>query len=86
MLTHEEVICVWIWASNSKEFHQVVELAMNVTTNSHRAFLQIRINLLLASLPPPSLPLAAHWILPVKLLEPEKIGVSCGMVDLAYSR
>ena len=31
-LTHEQVICIWNIASNSKELHQIVELAMNVTT------------------------------------------------------
>lgn len=29
--THEEVVCVWDVASHSKQLHQVVELAMNIT-------------------------------------------------------
>lgn len=29
--THEEVVCIWYVASHSKQLHQVVELAMNIT-------------------------------------------------------
>ncbi len=78
-LTHEEVICVGVWAANSKEFHQIVELAMNITTHRHWAFLQTKINLLLPSVRLQSLPLAARWILLVILLEPGMIDVSCGI-------
>jgi hypothetical protein len=39
MLTHEEVVCVWIWTADAKELHQIVKLAMDVTTDSHGAFL-----------------------------------------------
>lgn len=37
--THEEVVRVWIWAANLEELHQIMELAVYVTTNSHWAFL-----------------------------------------------
>lgn len=31
--THEKVVGVWDWASDAKEFHEVVELAVYVTTD-----------------------------------------------------
>ena len=38
-LTHEQVICVWIRSPNLEELHQVVKLTVNVSADSHRAFL-----------------------------------------------
>lgn len=39
-LTHEQVVCVWIRSSDAKKFHQIVELAMNISTNCDGTFLQ----------------------------------------------
>ena len=41
MLTHKEVICVRIRATNSEELHQIVKLAVDITTDSHGAFLMV---------------------------------------------
>jgi hypothetical protein len=41
LFTHEEVIGIWIGAADSKQLHQIMELAMNVAADSHRAFLAI---------------------------------------------
>lgn len=30
-LTHEEVVCVWNIATNAEEFHEVMELSVNVS-------------------------------------------------------
>lgn len=38
-LTHEEVVGVWVWSTNLEELHQVMELAMYITTNGDWAFL-----------------------------------------------
>ena len=35
VISHEEVVCVWRFATNSEEFHQVVELTVDVSANSH---------------------------------------------------
>jgi hypothetical protein len=40
VITHEKVVGVRIRATNLEEFHQVVKLAVNITTNSDRAFLR----------------------------------------------
>ena len=42
LLTHEEVVCVWIRAANAEELHKIMKLAMNVATDCYRAFLQTR--------------------------------------------
>ena len=39
ILTHEEIVGVWIWSANLEELHQIVELTMYVTTHGNRAFL-----------------------------------------------
>ena len=39
LLTHEEVVCVWVRAANAEELHKVMKLAMNVATDCYRAFL-----------------------------------------------
>jgi hypothetical protein len=39
-LTHEEVVRVWIWPANLEQLHQVVKLAVYVTTDSDWAFLR----------------------------------------------
>lgn len=38
VVTHEEIVGIWIGSTNSEEFHQVVKLTMDVTAYSHRAF------------------------------------------------
>ena len=38
-LTHEEVICVWVGATNLEQLHQVVELTVDITTDCDGAFL-----------------------------------------------
>ena len=37
--THEEVVCVWIWSADSEELHEIMELAMDISTDCHGAFL-----------------------------------------------
>ena len=44
ILTHEEIVGVWIWSANLEELHQIVELAMYVTTHGDRAFLHQKIS------------------------------------------
>ena len=39
LVTHEEVVCVWVWTTNPEELHQVVELAMYVAADGDWAFL-----------------------------------------------
>lgn len=38
VVTHEQVICLRGLTSDSKQFQQVVELTMHITTNGHRTF------------------------------------------------
>lgn len=40
-LTHEEVVCVRIWATNLEQLHQIVKLTVYVTTDSDGAFLSV---------------------------------------------
>lgn len=35
IVTHEKIICVWNFTSNSKQLHQVMELTVHVSTNGH---------------------------------------------------
>lgn len=35
IVTHEKIICVWNFPSNSKQLHQVMELTVYVSTNGH---------------------------------------------------
>lgn len=37
--THEKIVCIWIGTPNLEQLHQVMKLAVNVTTNRNRAFL-----------------------------------------------
>lgn len=39
MLTHEEVIGVWVWAADLEQLHQIVELTMDIAAHRYRAFL-----------------------------------------------
>jgi hypothetical protein len=48
--THEEVVCVWVWTSDPKQLHQVMELTMDIPTDSHRAFLDGRVLELLSAI------------------------------------
>lgn len=36
IVTHEKVVCVGAVSTNAEKLHQVMELTMNITTNSHR--------------------------------------------------
>jgi len=38
VVTHEEVVSVWRFASDLEELNKIVELAMNITANSNWAF------------------------------------------------
>lgn len=38
-LTHEQIVRVWVGTANLEEFHQVMELTMNIPTDRHRTFL-----------------------------------------------
>jgi hypothetical protein len=40
-LTHEEVVGIRVWTTNSKQLHQVMELTVNISADCHRAFLDI---------------------------------------------
>lgn len=40
MHTHEEIVGVRVGAANLEEFHEVVELTMDISANGHRAFLR----------------------------------------------
>ena len=37
--THEEVVSIRIWSTNSEELHQVVKLTVDVSTDSYGALL-----------------------------------------------
>jgi hypothetical protein len=39
MHTHEEIVGIRVGTSNLEKLHQVVELAMDIAANRHRAFL-----------------------------------------------
>ena len=41
LLTHEEIISIWVGAADPEELHQVVKLPMDVSTHSDGAFLEI---------------------------------------------
>jgi hypothetical protein len=73
LLTHEEVVCVWVRASNAEELHKVMKLAMNVATDCYRAFLQTRsdIGCFMKALWSNLLP-AARLTPLVRLLEPKR--------------
>jgi hypothetical protein len=80
MHTHEEVVGVGVGATNLEQLHQVVELAMNITTDSNWAFLTMRDQfwmiprggffLSVGLRAYQNIPLAAHSTLPVKLRAP----------------
>ena len=72
LLTHEEVVCVWVRAANAEELHKVMKLAVNVATDCYWAFLQTRsdmgcfVQAFWSNLLP-----AAHLTPLVRLLEPK---------------
>ncbi len=43
--THEKIVGVWVGSTDLEELHQVVELAMYVTTDSDWAFLRMRVSI-----------------------------------------
>lgn len=45
ILTHEQVVGVWIRTTNFEELHQVVELTVDITTHSDGAFLQREVSM-----------------------------------------
>lgn len=50
MLTHEEVVGVWVWSADLEKLHQIVELTMDIAAHRHRAFLlQITVSMLNAA-------------------------------------
>lgn len=69
--THEEIVGVGVGTANLEQLHQVVELAVNITTDSNWAFLGRRISsrpcFVGARI---NIPLAGHLTLPAKLLAP----------------
>jgi hypothetical protein len=78
LLTHEEVVCVWVRAANAEELHKVMKLAVDVATDCYRAFLRTRSDMVVVSC-------KAFWsnLLPaarltplVRLLEPRRRLVS----------
>jgi len=38
IITHEEVVGIWVWAPNSEQLHQVMKLAMDISAHSDWAF------------------------------------------------
>lgn len=36
IVAHKQIIGIWRLAANAKQFHQIMELTMNVATNRHR--------------------------------------------------
>lgn len=38
-LTHEEIVGVRIWATNTEQLHKIVKLAVNITTDRDWTFL-----------------------------------------------
>jgi len=38
IITHKKVVRIWIWSPNSEELHQVMELAVDISTYCHRTF------------------------------------------------
>jgi len=39
--THEEIVGIRVWSTNSEELHQIVKLAMDVSADSNWALLYI---------------------------------------------
>ena len=50
MHTHEEIVGVRVGAANLEEFHEVVELTMDISANGHRAFDRLYVGLFLENL------------------------------------
>lgn len=50
IVTHEEIICVWVGSTDLEQLHQVVELTVYVSTNCHWAFHWLHIRLFLQNL------------------------------------
>ena len=47
VVAHEEVVGVWVWPADFEEFHQVVELAVDVAADGHGAFDGLDVGLVL---------------------------------------
>lgn len=62
ILTHEQVVGVWVGTTNLEELHQVVELAVNITTHRNGAFLRrgVSMKARLANLKPVYVRLVGH--------------------------
>ena len=39
IVTHEEVVGIWVGSPNSEKLHQVVKLTMDISAHGYRAFL-----------------------------------------------
>lgn len=79
--THEEVVGIWVWSTNSEQLHQVVKLAMDISANRDRAFLGVRQSLRYRSRDARLfLPLAGRWILLAIPLVPATALSACGLI------
>jgi len=47
VVTHKEIVCVWIRSPDLEEFHQVVELTVNIAAHSNGAFHWLHVRFLL---------------------------------------
>lgn len=72
-LTHEQIVRVWVGAADAEELHQIMELAMNITTDCDWAFLQRSGTA--AMLVFLNLPLVVHSTLLAALLSPTAVSV-----------
>ena len=55
MHTHKEIVGVWVWSTDSEQLHQVMKLAVNISTNCNH-FPISRINLDQSGLRPEAIP------------------------------
>lgn len=51
VITHEKVVCVWVGSTNLEQFHQIVELTVNITAYCDRALYWLDIRLVLKNFP-----------------------------------
>ena len=71
MFTHEEVVSIGIWPTNSEELHQVVKLTVDVSTDSYGALLFSSVSISILQITSRiDLPLVVHWTPPEGPLVP----------------
>ena len=70
--THEQVVGIWIWATDTEKLHEVMKLSMYIPTNCDWAFLECRSepNVILYPALQSHLLLVVHSIHPAKPPEP----------------